>query len=465
MRRVTLILWICLGLLYASAPALAQEPPIHLRAVAPSQGQPGTELTLTIHGSGFGKAQGVQVAISGIKVGQAHIESDETIVARISIPSDAIPGPRAVEVLAYFGPGEEFSAAIEDGFTVTDTSSPSAPPILYKVSPSEVRPGSEAKLTLVGENFTPETQVSIGGGGVEIYEQTFVDPSHLTVHIGVLPEAALGPRPVVVETASGRAELQGGLTVAGTAPLPTSAPATGPMPTPSEEGNGWSLVLLSGGALLIWAVGFIIGRATRLRARLTWQQLAHWQWQLEASTRLPEPKKACTWACKADASTSLLRRWKVTALRLTPLPVTRGHTPPPRQITGQALEPLNEAARIERALENQAHIRRRIAPVADALLQQILAWRDAGQSPASIRLDVHLAKDVKCRFRLYHCRLRGQKLEWKEMKKWKGTLHQPGQFWGVLQGPRADEEDFVQRARAELESLLLQLVNEVRFKP
>jgi len=469
MKRNWFWLWVWVGgLLWLCAPALAQEPPIHVDAVEPPQGQPGEELTLLIHGGGFGDARQVQVIIAGIEVREARIESDEAITAQILIPADAPPGPRPVEVVASFGPGEEFVAELAAGFSVIEAPFPPGPPQLYEVSPSQVARGSEAELTLIGENLTPETTVIIGGEGVEVYDWTMVDASRLIVHVGVHPDAAPGPRLVVVETAAGLAELPGGLIVAEEAPLPGPTPTTEPTPVPSTGtggGDGGSLVLLSGGALLVWTLGFVVGRALTLRSRLTWQQLALWQWQLEASTRLPEPKKACTWTCKADASTDLLKRWQVTTLRLTPLPVAGGKTPPARQVSGKALTPLNEAARIEHLLEDEEHIRRRIAPVAQALLREILAWGEAGQSPAAIRLDVRLAREIKWGFRLYHCRAKGQNLVWKEMKKWKGALHQPGgRFLGVLQGPRADEEDFARRAQTEIEALLLQLVKGVRFK-
>jgi hypothetical protein len=223
---------------------------------------------------------------------------------------------------------------------------------------------------------------------------------------------------------------------------------------------------LTGGALLIWMVGFAVGRAVTLRSRLTWKRLAELQWQLEARTKLPEPKQACTWTCQADVAADLLHRWEVKALQLTPLPVSGGKTPPARQVAGEALKPLNEAARIEHILEDEERTGRRLAPVVDALLQQILAWGREGPTPAAIRVDARLAREIKCGFHLYHCEQTAKALSWARRKTWKRSLHQPaGDCLGVLRGPMADEVDFAARMREELEALLLKLIKGVRFKP
>jgi len=301
------------------SPAWAQGP-VRLRAVEPPEGRPGEELELVIKGGGFGEAQEVRVTIAGIEVRDAWVGSDEVIVAQIFIPEDAPPGPRPVEVIAVFGQNEEFLAGLRTGFFVLEREVPPPPgqPVLYEVSPQEVEQGSEAELTLLGKNFAPEMEVFIGGEGVEVYDWSVEDPSRLVVRIGVSPDAVLGPHPVAVETAGGRVELSDGLIVTEGPPPPGPAPAPAPQPRP----GGASPWVLTGGALLVWVLGFTIGRALTLRTRLTWKQVAQLQWQLEAKTELPEPREPCTWTCKADATAKLLNRWKVTALQLTPLPVS-----------------------------------------------------------------------------------------------------------------------------------------------
>jgi len=467
MKRAAVCLSVLLvlagALVVASPPILGQER-VHLRAIEPSEGRPGEELELTLRGGGFGGAREVRVAIGGIEVLDAWIESGEMVIAHVFIPEDAPPGPRPVEVVAVFGPGEEFTARLGAGFRVLERERRLLPgqPALYQVLPREVEQDSEVELTLFGENLAEKTAVVIHGGGVDVYEVRLVDPTRLMVRVAVSPDAAPEPRLVGVSTPGGSAELPDGLVVIEReAPPGPSLPPPPPPPLPGVPFWAWAA-----GTVLLAALAFTVGWALTLRTRLTWERTAQLQWQLEASTELPEPKEACTWACKTKAATDLLKRWNVTALELTPLPLPSGKVPPVKRIGGQVLTPLNETARVQHVLEDEAQTRRRIAPVVDALLQQILAWKAEGQTPASIRLDAHLARDVKCEFELHHCEETGEGLKWAKRLTWKGALHQPGgEYLGVLRGPTAGEPDFAARAREEFEGFLLNLVKGVRFKP
>lgn len=271
-----------------------------------------------------------------------------------------------------------------------------------------------------------------------------------------------------------RAALEGGFTVLGAESPGGEEPPGEEAPSRSGWGQGggddvawWLLVigLLVGGLLggvIGGGLGSAIGYSTALKAQVSWEKAAQLQWEIEAESELPEPKKVCTWACKATAKADLLNRWHVTALTLTPLPLANGKTPPKR-VVGEAVAPLNEAAL--HWLEGLDETRRRLAPVVDALLTQIRSWEAEGQTPASIRADAQVKGDVACEFALCHCEQRGTALGWIERLKWKRTLRQPcGEMLGVLRGPAADEPDFAVRARGELEAQLLALVKAVRRK-
>jgi len=456
-----ILLMLAGSLVVTSLPAWAQQP-VYLRAVEPPEGWPGEELELTLRGGGFGGAREVQVTVGGIEVLEAWIESDEAIMAHVFIPEDAPPGPRAVEVVAVFGPGEEFATGLDEGFFVLEREVPPAPgrPALYRVEPREVTQDSEVELTFLGENFSQEAEVFVDGQGVKIHEWHVVDPSRLIVRIEVSAIAEPGLRVVAVGTEGGWAELPDGLVVV-ERPTPP-----GPLPTPPPPAEGGSSPWMwAGAAVVLLALGATIGRALTLRTRLTWERTAQLQWQLEATTELPEPKEACTWACQAKATTDLLKRWKVTALQLTPLPLPSGQTPPTRRVEGEVLDQLTEAAQPQYVLEDEARTRQRIAPVVDALLEQILAWKQEGQTPASIKVDARLARDIKCEFALHHCEKTADGPKWARVQTWKGALHQPaGEYLGVLRGPTAGEPDFTARARGEMAGFLLKLVKGVRFK-
>lgn len=118
-------------LLIATLPAVAPTPghaqgQVYLRTVEPPEGRPGQELELILRGGGFGGANEVWVSIEGIEVWDAWIESDQEIVVQIYIPEDAPPGPRVVEVVANFGPNEEFVAEPTVSFVVLER--PGRPP-------------------------------------------------------------------------------------------------------------------------------------------------------------------------------------------------------------------------------------------------------------------------------------------------------------------------------------------------
>jgi hypothetical protein len=413
-------------------------------------------LELTLWGGGFGDAQEVRLAMGDIEVLDAWIESDEAIMIHVFIPEDAPPGPRPIEVVAVFGFNEEFAAVLDEGFFVLERRSQTSP-VVDGVEPQRVWRGSQVELNVFGRNFLTEDRVEIGGAGVLVNGVEFISSEHLLAFIEVEEDAPVGWREVVVinpgDHAGGRqnAGLQHALQVVGEAP-------------PYDGVPPW---VWGGAAVVLLGLGGVIGRMLTLRTRLTWKRTAQLQWQLEANTELPEPKDACTWACKAQITTELLKRWKVTALELTPLPLSSGKTPPVKRVDdGEILDRLTEATQPQYFLEDEARTRQRVAPVVDALLEQILAWKKGGQTPASIKVDARLTRDIKCEFKLYHCEIAGMELDWVDSGlKWNGTLHQPGgEYLGVLRGPTAGELDFTTRAREELEGFLLQLVKGVRFK-
>ena len=219
-------------------------------------------------------------------------------------------------------------------------------------------------------------------------------------------------------------------------------------------------------AVVLFALGIVTGRRLILKSRMKWKKRAELQWQLEAETELPEPTEACTWACKVKASTELLERWKVLTLQLKPLSVPSVKTSQAKQVKGEILEHLNEAARLQYVLDDKDSMHQHIQPVAEALLEQILEWKKEGKSPASVKLTAYLERNIKCEYRLYHCEETTSGPKWKDSKKkWRGTLHQPAnEFMGVLKGPDAREPDFIARAGEELEDFLLKLIKGIRIK-
>jgi hypothetical protein len=268
------------------------------------------------------------------------------------------------------------------------------------------------------------------------------------------------------EGASAAAFLEQGFEI-----LPASQPPGGTGGTRQISGGGqpgpWLTVIWPLATILLMALSYALGRGLALRSKLTWTEKAKLQWRQEASSKLPQPRKTCEWACKATAGANLLNRWQVKRLELTPLEV-KGKTLPVRAVDNRqgTLDALNDLSNIADALRSPEAVRQEIAGVVDAVLAQILAWEQEGQSPASIRLDAQLAGAADTTFGLYHCHQTRSGLSWgdKPLLKWSGKLNQPaGECLGVLRGPTAGEANFPARARREIEACLLDLLDSIRL--
>jgi hypothetical protein len=220
--------------------------------------------------------------------------------------------------------------------------------------------------------------------------------------------------------------------------------------------------------VLLCAVSFVSGRSLALRSKPSFTRQAKVQWQLKAENKLPEPKKACQWACKGIVNANAWNRWQVKRIELTPLDV-KGVSQAAKKVNdAEVLKNLNELMNLGDFARSAGNVREKITPVATALLHQIDRWEQEGQSPASIRLDARLAGTVKVEFRLHHCQQTAEGLNWTKdpLLKWSKNLNQPaGKHLGVMRGPTAGEDDFRSRAHEELKDCLEKLVTSTRLRP
>jgi hypothetical protein len=428
---------------------------------------------LDIFGGHFLPEAWVEIGGEGVLLHKVEFINAEHLRAFVEVWDDAPLGWREVIVTnpdEQAGGQERALEVIRGGPPVLDL------PALHEVEPHEVKQGSEVELTLFGDNFAEETAVLIHGRGVEVHECHFVDPSCLIVQIAVSADAEPGSRLVELNTAGGRAELADGLLVIerGTppGPPPPSPPASPSSPTATPSGPGgdgepgpipdW---VWAGATVLLSGLSFTVGRTLAIKSKLTWTEKARVQWRVEAQNKLPEPKRACQWACKANVSANLLDRWHVTAIELNPLK-SKGKTIPKKRVEGKILAPLDDLANMAKILQREDEVRRRLAPIVDTLLTQIMAWEQEGQTPAAIEVEAKLEAPINAQFGLYHCGQTKEGLDWgKPLVTWKGKLNQPGgEFLGVLRGPTAGEPDFAARARRDLQACLLDLVSVARFR-
>lgn len=446
-HRLYLIIFVGALYILLTVPSVqAQEGPVDLDNLDPSAGTPDTELQLTLFGSGFEVIEQMDVIIDGVDVFDRQIVSPDTISLGVYIPPDAPPGPRQVE-MNYLADNTPFQAFLENGFVVLESEGqPFAAPVqLFAIDPPGGAPGEEFDILLMGEGFAPADDFGVNVEGVEIIDLERQSNEVIRAHIYIPEDAPPGPRLVeVVILREGEpfgAAIEEGFLVSGVQPPPNPPPTW-----------IWPIIVV-----LFSGASFTVGRFLNLRAKILWQQQAKLQWQLQAKWGKPsQPAKACEWACEKSASVSR-DRWKVTGIMLTPLPV-KGKTPPPRSVSGSVLDPLNKLVKDDNLPQKEK--RQNLAGLLNALVAEINAWEQAGQSPASIRLDADLAGAVDIKFNLYHGRQTNKGLKWSDsLLEWKAKLNQPGgEHLGVLRGPTVGEPDFAARARFELEECLLELI-------
>lgn len=114
----SLILILSFPLLVASTQF--QEFPVYLSSISPTTGLPGQKMELTLFGQGFDEANEVRLFIGELEILDLWVVSNEQMGAIIYIPENIRPGPRDVEVVAVYGPNEEFPASLAGGFNVLE---------------------------------------------------------------------------------------------------------------------------------------------------------------------------------------------------------------------------------------------------------------------------------------------------------------------------------------------------------
>ncbi len=217
--RISCILLIFAGTwMFAVVHSHAQSE-LQLEAVEPPEGYPGQRLTLTLIGKGFpvgdcpSRSCEVQVVIGGFDVTNVRIENDERIVLEASIPEEAPPGPRTVELHILFNGRDEAPVFLNDGFFVLQSENPPPNPEppdqpnseikmeLHAVEPREGEPARRLTLTLLGSGFPvdcSDCRSEVVIGGLNIRHVQVESSERITVEAQIPGDAPPGPRPVEV---------------------------------------------------------------------------------------------------------------------------------------------------------------------------------------------------------------------------------------------------------------------------
>jgi phosphoribosylcarboxyaminoimidazole (NCAIR) mutase len=181
-----------------------------ITSVSPGSGNQETTLDVTLTGSNFTGASGVQFG-AGISVNSFTVVSSSRIDASITIADDADTGTRNVSVTT---PGGSYT--LPGGFTVKQ-----ALPLITSMEPGNGRQGETLNIAISGTNFTGATDVQFGSG-ISVNNFTVVSSSRIDAGITIADDAATGTRNVSVTTPGGSYTLPGGFTVKQALPLITS---------------------------------------------------------------------------------------------------------------------------------------------------------------------------------------------------------------------------------------------------
>lgn len=235
-RKITIF---CILLIFGGAWMFPVEhshaqPGWELEAVEPAEGHPGQHLTLTLSGRGFpvgdcpSPSCEVMVVIGGFDVTNVRVESSERIVLEASIPEEAQPGPRTVELHILFNGRDEAPVFLNNGFFVLQSENP--PPNseikmeLHAVEPRDGEPGQHLILTLIGAGFPVDCSAcrsEVVIGGFDITRVQIESPERITVEAQIPEEAPPGLRSVEVHIFLGDREV-------GFAQLPAGFMVVGP---------------------------------------------------------------------------------------------------------------------------------------------------------------------------------------------------------------------------------------------
>lgn len=193
-------------------------------SVIPPQGARGTTVDVQISAAAITLTSASTVQFGpGVTVLEQTVTGPTQMRARLQIGGTATIGYRRVSISTP-GAGTAVDNSPAGAFQVV-AAGPVIPTIL-SITPSEVRTGETATLTIVGSNTSFQAGVTVldFGGGITVDTLTVNSLTNLTAVISVAPGATLGFRDVRARTNAEEAIILDGLLVAGT---PTTGPLTG----------------------------------------------------------------------------------------------------------------------------------------------------------------------------------------------------------------------------------------------
>jgi len=164
-----------------------------LTSIAPSTGNRGAVVPVTLTGTNLAGATGVNVSGTGVTVSGVTVVNPTTVTATFTIAAGATASGRTVTVTTPGG--------TTNGVTFTVATPPA--PTLTSISPVTGNRGAVVPVTLTGTNLTAASAITVSGGNVTVSGITVVNSTTVTATFTIAAGAAASPRTVSVTTPGG----------------------------------------------------------------------------------------------------------------------------------------------------------------------------------------------------------------------------------------------------------------------
>ncbi len=416
--------------------------------LAPAEAVQGSEQTAWVVGKDLQENSTVAFAGRGIQVTSKKLHSSELLEMQLTIDPDASVGSR--DLVVRSGQSRSRPAVtLNDALRVIPR--PALPPRIHSIEPSTFDVGQVLVVQVTGEQLAGISDVRVfpESHGIVIRSVESMSASTARVQLEIDSNAVFGRHELIPHGADPDIR-QGQFSVLTAAAQPAQSGIV-----PFVLGGLGVVVFLVGS----YIAGFITGRITDV----PWPRFAKHLWERAAETDLPNPRQVCTWTCKAEAGVKI-NDWEVTSLLVESVLPDRKDPQEQRSLSGSTLQALNDLGRFKELLKGDEGAEQEIRPLVDAVLGIVASWRDAGRSPATIRLTVALKKPMATRFSLLHCEQVDGQTTWIEKRSWSRTVKagEP-EVLGLIQGPHANERDFSGRAGTEISELLVSLIRRVQL--
>jgi len=258
----------------AGLPGVPAEAPPKISNVQPSQASPGSRITVKIAGENFLNGAYVSFSDPAIHVLATRRTSGTELDVDIAVGQMAKQQSVLLYVSNPSGASAKTSFAIASATAkpaqASEPSSPNAP-VVSKVDPANVAPGSKQTVKVTGKNFKEGAKIAFSNPGIRVLGTEFKKTTQLVAQIEVAPNAPSGKTSLFVvnpddsEAEAGFEVAGGNSTQAGTAKDNASSPAN----VPTQQ---WSVYNLGDATSILQNPGKAQGQLVVKGGKLEYEQ-------------------------------------------------------------------------------------------------------------------------------------------------------------------------------------------------